>query len=116
MKRDSRMSVKKITEPIQPEFIPDYYVYTDGACSNNGGKHARAGIGIFFGIDDIGSLFFNGEFHDGDWIFYGSFWMCDDDGTYVFLLVDFHFFSNILNIFHFHFLLNILCIYHELPL
>jgi ribonuclease HI len=52
MKRDSRMSVKKITEPIQPEFIPDYYVYTDGACSNNGGKHARAGIGIFFGIDD----------------------------------------------------------------
>ena len=34
-------------------FIPDYYVYTDGACSNNGKASALAGIGIFFGIDDI---------------------------------------------------------------
>lgn len=33
-------------------FIPDYYVYTDGACSNNGRENARAGIGIFFAIDD----------------------------------------------------------------
>ena len=31
---------------------PDYYVYTDGACSNNGKDNAKAGIGIFFGIDD----------------------------------------------------------------
>ena len=31
---------------------PDYYVYTDGACSNNGNEHALAGIGIFFGIND----------------------------------------------------------------
>ena len=31
---------------------PDYYVYTDGACSNNGTKEAIAGIGIFFGIND----------------------------------------------------------------
>ncbi len=30
----------------------DYYVYTDGACSNNGSKHAQSGIGIFFGIND----------------------------------------------------------------
>lgn len=34
------------------EFIEDHlnslYVYTDGACSNNGSKNARAGIGIFF--------------------------------------------------------------------
>jgi ribonuclease HI len=30
----------------------DYCVYTDGACSNNGKTNARAGIGIFFGIDD----------------------------------------------------------------
>jgi ribonuclease HI len=29
-------------------FIPDYYVYTDGACSNNGKDDASAGIGIFF--------------------------------------------------------------------
>ena len=34
------------------DFVPDYYVYTDGACSNNGRKNASSGIGIFFGIDD----------------------------------------------------------------
>lgn len=33
-------------------FDPDYYVYTDGACSNNGRDNALAGIGIFFGIND----------------------------------------------------------------
>jgi ribonuclease HI len=49
--------------PITPEmihyndndsqpFTPDYYVYTDGACSNNGRENAVAGIGIFFGIND----------------------------------------------------------------
>ena len=31
---------------------PNYYVYTDGACSNNGRDNAIAGIGIFFGIND----------------------------------------------------------------
>lgn len=31
---------------------PEYYVYTDGACSNNGKKNALAGIGVFFGIND----------------------------------------------------------------
>ena len=35
------------------DFIPDYYVYADGACSNNGKDNAIAGIGIFFGVDDI---------------------------------------------------------------
>ena len=30
---------------------PDYYVYTDGACSNNGKSSAKAGIGIYFGPD-----------------------------------------------------------------
>jgi ribonuclease HI len=34
------------------DFIPDYYVYTDGACSNNGKENAEAGIGIFFGEHD----------------------------------------------------------------
>ena len=38
------------------DFIPDYYVYTDGACSNNGKHNALAGIGIFFGINDIRNL------------------------------------------------------------
>jgi ribonuclease HI len=33
-------------------FAPNYYVYTDGACSNNGKKNATAGIGIFFGEGD----------------------------------------------------------------
>jgi ribonuclease HI len=34
------------------DFVPDYYVYTDGACSNNGHKSAEAGIGIYFGERD----------------------------------------------------------------
>lgn len=33
-------------------FTPDYYIYTDGSCSNNGHENAQAGIGIFFGIND----------------------------------------------------------------
>ena len=32
--------------------LTDYYVYTDGACSGNGRPTAKAGIGVFFGIDD----------------------------------------------------------------
>ena len=32
---------------------PDYYVYTDGACSNNGRQTAKAGYGIFFAEGDI---------------------------------------------------------------
>jgi len=38
------------------EFVDDYinnlYVYTDGACINNGSKDARASIGIFFSKDN----------------------------------------------------------------
>ena len=37
-------------------FIPDYYVYTDGACSKNGYKNALAGIGIYFGDNDTRNL------------------------------------------------------------
>jgi len=33
-------------------FVPDYYVYTDGACSKNGAADATAGVGVFFGTDD----------------------------------------------------------------
>jgi ribonuclease HI len=36
----------------EPLFEPDYYVYTDGACSNNGMPDAKAGIGIYFGHGD----------------------------------------------------------------
>jgi ribonuclease HI len=35
---------------------PYYYVYTDGACSNNGKENAMAGIGVFFGVDDIRNI------------------------------------------------------------
>lgn len=55
-------TTKQSFRPIEPEmtrwkfssdeFVPDYYVYTDGACSNNGRKNASAGIGVFFGIND----------------------------------------------------------------
>jgi len=44
------------TPPInkigESTFEPDYYVYTDGACSNNGKENALAGIGIYFGEND----------------------------------------------------------------
>ena len=39
-------------EDINESFTPDYYVYTDGACSNNGKSSALAGIGIFFAMND----------------------------------------------------------------
>lgn len=38
----------EIIEPCDP----DYYVYTDGACSNNGNEKAIAGIGVYFGNND----------------------------------------------------------------
>jgi len=45
------ISINKIE--IENGYIePDYFVYTDGACSNNGRKNALAGIGIFFGTND----------------------------------------------------------------
>jgi len=31
---------------------PNYFVYTDGSCIHNGKSNARAGIGIFFDMDD----------------------------------------------------------------
>jgi ribonuclease HI len=33
-------------------FVPDYYVYTDGACIHNGKENAMAGFGIYFGPSD----------------------------------------------------------------
>jgi len=41
------------TDEDPVDFSPEYYVYTDGACSNNGKQNALAGIGIYFGVDDI---------------------------------------------------------------
>jgi len=34
------------------DIVVDYYVYTDGACSNNGKEGASAGIGVYFGEGD----------------------------------------------------------------
>jgi ribonuclease HI len=45
-----------LEEKNDTEFIPDYYVYTDGACSNNGKDNALAGIGIYFGSNDTRNL------------------------------------------------------------
>ena len=37
---------------VTNELEPNYYIYTDGACSNNGKENALAGIGIYFGEVD----------------------------------------------------------------
>jgi ribonuclease HI len=34
------------------KFEPKILVFTDGACSNNGKRYARAGIGVYFGKND----------------------------------------------------------------
>jgi len=47
------ISVKtQIIDIHDDDFTPDYYVYTDGACSKNGSSQANAGLGIFFGDND----------------------------------------------------------------
>lgn len=54
---DARRFIEEYNN-IQPEveiiepYDPDYYVYTDGACSNNGNEKAIAGIGVYFGNND----------------------------------------------------------------
>jgi ribonuclease HI len=44
--------IKSTQKDNVDDFIPHYYVYIDGACSNNGHVNALSGIGIFFGIND----------------------------------------------------------------
>jgi ribonuclease HI len=53
---DDKLTECSIIEINDTTFNPDYYVYTDGACSNNGKENALAGIGIFFGMDDIRNI------------------------------------------------------------
>ena len=43
---DDNMETTDLTEDF------DYYVYTDGSCSNNGKPSAQAGMGIYFGEND----------------------------------------------------------------
>ena len=42
---------KKLNEVIK-EKVEKMYIYTDGACSKNGSKQAKAGIGIYFAEND----------------------------------------------------------------
>ena len=46
------ISTQKSKPAVDIEFISDLYIYTDGACSNNGKLEAKAGIGIYFGMND----------------------------------------------------------------
>lgn len=50
--QNSKTQEFRDTQELYDEFTPDYYVYTDGSCSNNGKHNAVSGIGIFFGIND----------------------------------------------------------------
>jgi ribonuclease HI len=47
-----KLSEVNTVDTIDPSFIPNTIVYTDGACINNGKRNARAGIGIYFGQRD----------------------------------------------------------------
>ena len=51
-KNKNKNNIIMSTKDHDIAFNSDYYVYTDGACSNNGRDNALAGIGIFFGIND----------------------------------------------------------------
>ena len=52
--RNLQKKAREETSSFSSEvFRPDYYVYTDGACANNGKENAVAGIGIFFGAGDV---------------------------------------------------------------
>lgn len=50
MKKKDNFKVEKIDAPTSSSLKK--YIYTDGACIHNGKKYAKAGIGIFFGLDD----------------------------------------------------------------
>ena len=50
---DAEEFIQGASEVGHKELVsPDYYVYTDGACSNNGKEGASAGIGVYFGEGD----------------------------------------------------------------
>jgi len=51
-KFETREEADEYLNPTHQEVTADYFVYTDGACSNNGKPDAVAGIGIYFGLDD----------------------------------------------------------------
>ena len=46
------MIIKIMIKPYDNTFTTDIFVYTDGACSNNGRENAMAGLGVYFGKSD----------------------------------------------------------------
>ena len=50
--KEKAPSKKPTSVTAETEFEPDYWVYTDGACINNGSPRAKAGMGIYFGPHD----------------------------------------------------------------
>lgn len=49
---DEITSKQRVSKINNSTLEPDYYVYTDGSCLNNGNENAVAGIGIYFGEND----------------------------------------------------------------
>jgi len=54
--KTSGISKRNKPSAIKYDVAYDYYVYTDGACSHNGRKNAKAGIGIYFGDNDTRNI------------------------------------------------------------
>lgn len=49
---DAEIFIQGALEVGHKGVVVDYYVYTDGACSNNGKEGASAGIGVYFSEGD----------------------------------------------------------------
>ena len=57
MSLNSKTSLKTTySTKLDESFIPDIIVYTDGACIANGQPNAKAGMGVYFGPDDIRNI------------------------------------------------------------
>ena len=56
-KEEAEGFIRGISEEGHKDLIPpEYYVYTDGACSKNGKEGASAGIGVYFGEGDTRNI------------------------------------------------------------
>jgi ribonuclease HI len=52
-KGDAEVFIQGVSNESHKDLVaPEYYVYTDGACANNGKEGACAGIGVYFGEGD----------------------------------------------------------------
>jgi ribonuclease HI len=49
---DAEVFIQGASAVGHKDVVVDYYVYTDGACSNNGKEGASAGIGVYFSEGD----------------------------------------------------------------